>query len=140
MAAENDVLAAPPPRFSLTAAEDIARQHFDITGFATPLNSERDQNFRIADELGRAFALKVSNAVEDPAVVEMQTAAMLHITRTDPELPIAQPWPTVDGGFLASVEGPEGAAHLATLSTFLEGDIVEATELTPEALRGVGGC
>ena len=35
------------PRFDLEAAERLAREHFGVDGRATPLTSERDQNFLI---------------------------------------------------------------------------------------------
>ena len=50
------------------------------------MDSERDQNLRIACDDGRVFVLKISNAADGLATVDMQTRAMLHIARQDPGL------------------------------------------------------
>ena len=60
-------------------------------GSATALVSERDQNFRLTDADGLAWVLKISNAVEDPAVVDMEVEAVRHVARMDPALPRRRP-------------------------------------------------
>ena len=60
----DDVLVAPPPRFTPADAEDIGRRLFGVTGSASDLGSERDQNFRLVDDAGRSVVLKVSNSAE----------------------------------------------------------------------------
>ena len=77
-------------------------------GTATPLVSERDQNFRLTDEHGTSWVLKIANAVEDPGVVDMEVEAVRHVARMDPELPVAVPIPTDDGPLVVSLPGPTG--------------------------------
>jgi 4-aminobutyrate aminotransferase-like enzyme/Ser/Thr protein kinase RdoA (MazF antagonist) len=99
------VLEAPPPRFSPAEVATIAAALFGLEGTATDLGSERDQTFLI-DDSGAGGVLKISNVGEDAAVLELETAALLHIRRVDPELPVPEPrlsraddyWPTWDGG------------------------------------------
>ena len=100
----DNVLEAPPPRFTPNEVAAIAAALFGLEGTATDFGSERDQTFLIDDgEAGGV--LKISNLGEDPAVLELETEALLHIRRVDPELPVPEPrlsladtyWPTWDG-------------------------------------------
>lgn len=133
-----DVLVTPPPELTNMQAQELAERIFGITGPATSLDSERDQNFRIDDDRRGRFLLKVSNAAEPPVVIECETEALLHIERTDPSLPIVRPCPTGDGPFWATLPGPDGSTHFVRLFTFLEGRHVEARSLDEGALFGLG--
>ena len=115
------VLSAAPPTFTPADAEEISLRVFGVEGRGSELGSERDQNFRIEGADGRSFTLKVSNSGEDPSVLEMETAAILHAANVDPELPLPEPIRTTDGEVQTEVEGPDSARHLVQLLTFLEG-------------------
>jgi 4-aminobutyrate aminotransferase-like enzyme/Ser/Thr protein kinase RdoA (MazF antagonist) len=98
------VLEAPPPRFTADEVATIAAALFGVEGAATNLGSERDQTFLI-DDGGAGGVLKISNLGEEPAVLELEGEALLHVRRVDPELPVPEPrlslgdeyWPTWDG-------------------------------------------
>jgi 4-aminobutyrate aminotransferase-like enzyme len=105
VAAESlSVLAAPPPRFSAAEVEAIAADLFDLHGEARDLGSERDQTFLVEDG-GDGGVLKISNVGEDPAVLDLEANALLHLARVDPELPIARQRPAAGR---PTVEGPDG--------------------------------
>src|SRR5438094_1363045 len=76
-----DPLRSPLPAFGLEEAGTVAEQVFGVRGSLSPLPSERDRNFRLEDGRGTAFLLKIQNPADDAEVVEMQTAALLHVTR-----------------------------------------------------------
>jgi 4-aminobutyrate aminotransferase-like enzyme/Ser/Thr protein kinase RdoA (MazF antagonist) len=139
-AALGDPLVAPVPTFGAHEAARIAASAFGITGTASPLVSERDQNFRIAVEDGPGWVLKISNAAEDPGVVDMQAQAMLHIARTAPELPVMRIGRTLDGGSHATLEDGEGLSHIVRVVTFMPGSKMEPEDLTLEAVHGFGAC
>ena len=61
-----------------------------MKGTAVDLGSERDATFLI-DDGGDGAVLKISNLGEDPAVLDLEQAAIAHVLRVDPELPIARP-------------------------------------------------
>src|SRR6187399_854974 len=88
---ETDVLRGQPPAFTPEEAAAIAAELFGLRGTASPLGSERDQGFMIHGAGGPAGVLKISNASEDPAIVDMETAAALHVLAADPSLPVAAP-------------------------------------------------
>jgi len=68
----------------------IANQVFGVQGTATDLGSERDATFLIDDGRGGAI-VKISNPGEDGAVLDLEAAAIEHVRRIDPELPVARP-------------------------------------------------
>lgn len=133
-----DPLDAPVPGFAAADAEEIAASAFGVRGTASPLVSERDQNFRIEVEDGPGWVLKISNAAEDPSVVDMQTRAMLHVARTAPALPVMRIARTLDGDFHAGLEDDLGRPHLVRLVTFMPGQKMEAEDLTLQAVHGFG--
>jgi 4-aminobutyrate aminotransferase-like enzyme/Ser/Thr protein kinase RdoA (MazF antagonist) len=132
-----DVLEATPPRVDEAAASDLAAELFGIEGPATSLGSERDQNFKIVDRRGDAYVLKISNAGEAPAVVEMENEAVLHVARTDPMLPVPRVIPSRAGDHVTTVD-LEGNRHLVRMITYLDGDLLASTDLDDEALRAFG--
>jgi 4-aminobutyrate aminotransferase-like enzyme/Ser/Thr protein kinase RdoA (MazF antagonist) len=69
------------PRFTLSDAERLARDHFGVAGQATALASERDQNFLIQPRGGDGIVLKIANAAEHPAMLEAQRAVIDHLAR-----------------------------------------------------------
>jgi 4-aminobutyrate aminotransferase-like enzyme/Ser/Thr protein kinase RdoA (MazF antagonist) len=138
--ADHDPLDAPLPDLSIGEAERIARTEFGVTGVASPLVSERDQNFRIAAEAGPGWVLKISNAAEDPGVFDMQTQAMLHVAESDPEIPVMRIHPTVSGESSTSIEDADGRSHLVRMVTFMPGSQMDAEQLGPSAVRGFGIC
>jgi Ser/Thr protein kinase RdoA (MazF antagonist) len=133
-----DPLTTAPPRFSREDAAAISHRIFGVSGVASPLDSERDQNFRVAASDGRSFVLKVSNPADDFGAIEMQTEAMLHLNRHAPELPVMRPLPTLDGSFYSKAEDSHGQRHIVRLLTFLPGRMVASTALEREAIRDFG--
>jgi 4-aminobutyrate aminotransferase-like enzyme/Ser/Thr protein kinase RdoA (MazF antagonist) len=136
-AVPNDPLEAAPPSFSLEEAAALARRLFGIDGVAGPLDSERDQNFRIQSDDG-SFVLKISNVADSREVIEMQSEAMLHIARCDPRLPVMQPVTTMDGALHATVEDDVQRAHFVRLVTAVPGTMVASTNLSLHSVRDFG--
>ena len=114
------VLATPRPAFQPAEAAAIAARTFGVAAVgARDLGSERDQTFLLLDAGGAGLAIcKLSNTAEDPSVLDMEAAAVLHAQRVDPGLPLAVPWlvlgATDDGpaSRRAPVEGPTGTHHV----------------------------
>jgi 4-aminobutyrate aminotransferase-like enzyme/Ser/Thr protein kinase RdoA (MazF antagonist) len=110
------VLASPPPRFSPQAAAAIAAEHFGLVATASPLGSERDQTFAVGDAV-----LKISNLGEEADVLDLETAAILHVLQVDSSLPVARPRAVLGGAaYRATVEGADGA-HFVRLFDRMRG-------------------
>jgi 4-aminobutyrate aminotransferase-like enzyme/Ser/Thr protein kinase RdoA (MazF antagonist) len=88
------VLTADRPGLLTADAVAVAAELFGVVAHgARDLGSERDRAFALDDADGNAVAvLKVSNASEDPAVLDMEAGAALHVAAIDPELVVALPW------------------------------------------------
>jgi 4-aminobutyrate aminotransferase-like enzyme/Ser/Thr protein kinase RdoA (MazF antagonist) len=134
-----NVLEAPPPRFAADKVAEIAAELFGVAGTAVDLGSERDQTFLIDDGAGGGGVIKISNLGEDPAVLDLETEAILHVARVDPGLPVARPRPagaTRRGveSYRPTVQGPDGV-HFVRLFDRMHGRLGGA-ELDDDAVRG----
>jgi 4-aminobutyrate aminotransferase-like enzyme len=134
-----DPLESTPPAFGEEAARQILRESFGVESSPlTPLAGERDQNFRAGTADGRRFLFKISNPADERPVLEMQAAALRHIERVDPGLPVMRALPTVTGEPWIEVLGPDGRTYPVRLFTFLSGRVVANTMLTTEAIWSHG--
>jgi 4-aminobutyrate aminotransferase-like enzyme/Ser/Thr protein kinase RdoA (MazF antagonist) len=114
--ATESVLEAPPPRFTAEEIAAIAAELFGLSGQASDLGSERDQTFLI-DDGAAGGVLKISNLGEDAAVLDLEAQAIEHISRVDPDLPVARlrASNTYEGHFVRLFErlhGHEGGPEL----------------------------
>jgi 4-aminobutyrate aminotransferase-like enzyme/Ser/Thr protein kinase RdoA (MazF antagonist) len=119
----SSVLESKPPRFSDGDVARIAAELFGLEGTATNLGSERDQTF-LVEGLADAGVVKLSNLGEDPATLDLETEAILHVSRVDPDLPVARPCVVSSApgaaAYRTTVEGPEGT-HFVRLFERLHG-------------------
>ena len=129
----DDVLEARAPDVPTELAAGIARSSFGVEGEATPLDGERDRNFRIDADSG-SFVLKVGNPADAAGAVEMQVLAMEHALTADPELPIARPHRTVDGRPTGSVE-ISGVDHAVQLVALIDGISLPPGPASPTTRR-----
>ncbi|MGH7620417.1 MAG: phosphotransferase, partial [Gemmatimonadaceae bacterium] len=107
------------PRFGLTAAERLAREHFGIDGRASALTSERYQNFLIRGSDGARVVLKVANAAEERSMLEAQQRAITHLAARLDSTP--RVLSTVNGRALVETTTPEGVTHLIWAISWLDG-------------------
>ena len=127
------------PRFTAELASQLASQVFGLIVSASPLPSERDQNFLLTAESGERFVLKIANAAEDRAMLEAQQQAMQHVASQVSVCPKIVP--TLDGQALAEIESPTSAKHLAWMITYLGGvPLGTVRRHSPELLRELGAC
>lgn len=70
------------PGLSSADARDLARRSFGVEAAASPLPSERDQNFLLRTPRGEQFVLKIANATDDRALLEAQNAAIEQVGTT----------------------------------------------------------
>jgi len=132
------VMEEPAPAFSAAQAEDIARRAFEIRASARPLASERDQNFRLRAEDDSEWVLKIANPAEDPALLDMQTRALLHIARVDPRLPVPRIRATSEGALFHEVDADDGRRSIVRMLSFLPGQLLGDAAPHPALARDVG--
>ena len=139
MVTHPDPLESTPPAFGAEAVARILREGFGVESPSlTPLDGERDQNFRVDTPGGQRFLFKISNPADGPAVVGLQTAALRHIEQVDPVLPVMRALPTAAGEPWVEVPGPDGRSYPARLFTFLPGKVTPNTALTTQAIWSFG--
>ncbi len=86
------VLKTDPPRFSGAEAAELGGRYFDVDADdVVNLGSERDQTFLLTTGSAPTAVLKISNAAENPATLDMEALVIRHIARVDPSLPVARP-------------------------------------------------
>ncbi len=114
------------PRFTEHQAAALAKEFFNLTASADLLPSERDQNFRLQDEKGGPFVLKIANATEAREVLELQNLAMTHVVEKGAALfeefdPCPRVCSAPSGETIISIPGQDGAGHYLRLLTYLPG-------------------
>ncbi len=133
------VLESTPPSFDEAAVARIAAERFGLDGQVTNLGSERDQTF-LVESAADAAVVKISNLGEDPATLDLEAEAILHIVRVDPGLPVARPRVVSDAAgaaaYRTSVAGPDGT-HFVRLFDRVHGRL-GGPELDDGAVRDYG--
>ena len=110
-----------PPAFSEQELLATAFEQFGERGTLAWLEGERDQNRRLTTPDGREFVLKVSGALEDPAVVDFQIRALLHLEKLEPDLPVPRIHRTRGGEPAGQMLTGDGLRHAVRLVSYLPG-------------------
>ena len=138
------VLTAAPPTFTDEEAATLARDLFGVDGVATSVASERDQTFLIDGD--RPAVLKLSNAAEDPARLDLEALAAQRVAQIDPAIPVALPWlvpgaplPSDDpAAYRAATRGAGGTHHVRMYDRLPGRAWVHGASLSDEAVRDWG--
>jgi 4-aminobutyrate aminotransferase-like enzyme/Ser/Thr protein kinase RdoA (MazF antagonist) len=126
-------LLSHAPQLTLRDAEHLARSLFGIAAAATPLPSERDQNFLLRTPGEAGYVLKVANGSERREMLEAENAVMRRLASTGltPRLIEAR-----DGHDIAA-----HGAHFVRLITAVAGRAMGDTARQSDALlRDLGGA
>ena len=115
------------PSTTTSDAERISREVYGIEGTATALPSERDRTFRLDAADGTRWVLKVSNALEDRAVLEAQCEMAARASAAG--VPVQAVRRSLAGDEIADVDG-----HLVRLLQYLPGALLVDVEGAPPAL------
>jgi 4-aminobutyrate aminotransferase-like enzyme/Ser/Thr protein kinase RdoA (MazF antagonist) len=138
------VLEATPPAFAPEEVSAIARELFGVEGSARDLGSERDQTFMIEGP-GGGGVLKISNLGEDPASLDIEVAALLHVEASDPELPVARQIARLGAGdepsledYRPTYEGPDGPHYVRLFQRLTGRSMVKGPALDDAAVVAYG--
>ena len=105
----------------------LMRQHYGFEPRVTRLTGERDENFRLTADDGAEYVLKIANPAESPLETDLQTAALLHIEKTDPTLPCPRVLRARTGGTYVGFVDECGAPRTARVVTYLPGQLLGAS-------------
>lgn len=131
------LLRHPRPAFSIEGATGLLRDHFGIDGRLTPLDSERDQNFRVTSPQG-TFTFKIVNAAEPASAIAFQTALLDHVAGVAPDLPLPRLVRPVGGSDVATAANAEATPHALRLVTYLPGVPMASVSSGAATLRDLG--
>jgi Ser/Thr protein kinase RdoA (MazF antagonist) len=126
------------PRLELEEARALLDRHWAIDGELRHLPSERDRNFAVSVDGVDRFVLKLSNATEDAAFLDLQHRAMARLV--DAGVPCQVPVVAIDGREVIDV-GRDDVPTLARLLTWLPGRLfasLAAADRSDELLRDLG--
>jgi hydroxylysine kinase len=99
------------PRFGAAEALAVALRDYGITGRASVLPSERDQNFLIADPERGKFILKIANRNDSPDLLDFQHQAMRRAANSQSHALVQEIVPTSTGADITAIQGPTGFRH-----------------------------
>lgn len=126
-----------PPRIPRDVVERFAASQFALDGEWSPLDGERDQNFRIRTGAGTSWVMKVCNPDEGMEILACQAETLEHIARTDGDLPVPRLRRSLSGERLPVLE--HGGRHYPVMVlSWLEGDVIGERKLPPAAHRDLG--
>jgi Ser/Thr protein kinase RdoA (MazF antagonist) len=116
-------LPTPPlghtPRFSVEKAVSIAGEIYGLHVTASPLPSERDQNFLLTSSSNDKFVLRIANGLEDPALLKAQNEVLRYLSS---RFPFCQRLIlTKQGRDMEEIRLPDGRKNLVRLNTYLPG-------------------
>ncbi len=130
---------AQSPSLTCEQACKVAQDEYGLVASAEELPSERDQNFRLQTEDGRAFVLKITNGEEDRAFLEAQNQVMARLhERSVAYCP--QLIQTRSGADFFEVDA-NGSTYAGRLITWMSGEVLANCRWQgPELLRHLGSC
>lgn len=110
-----------PPELDEAAVAAFVELHWGLCGNYIRLAGERDQNFRLRLGDGSRFVVKIASRVEDPALVDYQVQALLHLARCDSGLPTPRIMPALDGRSICEFTTDAGESHAVRLLGWVPG-------------------
>lgn len=125
------------PRAWASDAVHLAKELYSLDASASPLPSDRDQNFLLETRDGRRFVMKIASALEDRSALLAQDAAMRHCRAHDLAVPTVIPGR--DGEMLSEFKGEDGRRHFVRVVSYLQGRPLAAVRpKSPALLSSVG--
>jgi hydroxylysine kinase len=125
------------PRVAPDQAEQIALKYYGVRGNAERLGAEHADTFRLVSD-GFSRLLKISVTGDQGDVVSFQTAVLLHLAATAPELPVQRVARALDGAPEVRISDGAGPARLVTMTSWLDGELFSRAAASPALRRELG--
>jgi 4-aminobutyrate aminotransferase-like enzyme/Ser/Thr protein kinase RdoA (MazF antagonist) len=126
-----------PPAADAESLKAFAAEAYGLAGDWTPLEGERDRNFRITATDGRSVVFKLCHPAEGEDVLLCHAEALEHIAAADPALPVPRLIRTRSGSLLGRFT-QQGEAFPVIVLSWLDGGVLGEATLPPPALYGLG--
>ncbi|MCO5400237.1 MULTISPECIES: phosphotransferase [Ralstonia] len=143
MMAENRAIAAAAlstaaPALAPEQVAAVVSRLYGVHGSVKALAGERDQNCCIETTDGTRYVVKISNPSESVSVVDFQIAALEHIARVSPDLPVPRVVRTLGGRTRDTVILADGVQTTVRMLTYLDGIQIRETPRTAAQRRAMG--
>jgi 4-aminobutyrate aminotransferase-like enzyme/Ser/Thr protein kinase RdoA (MazF antagonist) len=132
------VLTVLPPAFAPTEVLRVVRDLYGLEGTLSPLDSERDQNFKLVEGSGRSWVVKIANPAESREALDFQAALLRHVAEVDADFPLPHLRPTLSGENLGHCTGPDGQRHFMRVVSWLPGKPFAKGPRTADSLGQLG--
>lgn len=119
-------------------ALELARRHYGLSGRIERLATEKDDTFRIANEAGQRFILKVANPFEDAVGISCQLGVLQHLAARDPGLPVPRVIADNRGNEQFTCQDHAGQSRQVRLLSYLEGTPLSEFVSTPAERERIG--
>jgi hydroxylysine kinase len=104
--------------------ESQAREQYGIDSRAERLTGERDENFLLHTAQGPSYVLKVSPVGESDPLTDLPVAALLHIERIAPTIPVPRVIRTLAGQTRTHIADSTGRSRSAHVCTYIPGKLL----------------
>ncbi|VVD70189.1 putative homoserine kinase type II [Pandoraea eparura] len=131
-------MSTPAPSLAPDEVEGLVSRLYGIHGRVKPLAGERDQNCCIEAADGTRYVVKISNPSEPVSVVDFQIAALDHIARLSPDLPVPRVVRTLGGRSRDTVALAAGVQTTVRMLSYLDGIQIKETPRTAGQRRAMG--
>lgn len=136
IAAETGLGISPEPLPEDTVAQMLSGC-YGLAGSLKRIATEKDDTFLLRSG-ENDFLVKISSPAEDPDIVNLQTAAMLHIRDRAPDLPVQRPIAGANGAFEFRFSSPGNKERALRVLTFLPGRLLSRARPTASQVRHIG--
>lgn len=116
-------IAAPQQPIDRDLVERLLAENYGLRGRLEPVATEKDDTFLLHAD--RQYIVKCSPETEEPDLVELQTAAMVHLERTSPHLPAQRVIPTAAGTREVVLAGFEPYPRILRVLSYVPGRLLK---------------
>ena len=134
------LLTTNPPELSAAHAAELLREHYGLEGILKLQYSERDQNFLVRAHSGAEHVLKIANSAEVAAITDFQIAALLHLEKSHPAVPVPRVIRTLDGNTSIRIAAQDGRRHTLRVLSWLPGVLIPFENLGADAAEKMGAA
>lgn len=131
-----DDLTTTSPRVLASEAEQLALEHYGITGVARRLTGEKDDNFRLRSS-DALFLFKVVHVHEPPGVTNLCTAVLQRLADAD-DLPVQRLVRSLTGELDPRLTTADGVQRTVRMTSYLEGQLLRAVPSSRQLRENLG--
>jgi 4-aminobutyrate aminotransferase-like enzyme len=126
-----------PPALPLDVLQAFAERSYGLLGVWSPLEGERDQNYRVLCAGGESATFKVCHPAEGEAILQCQAMALEHIARAEPALPVPRLIRAHSEELLTRITH-DGRDYPVMVLSWLEGHVLGGDTLGRDSLFELG--